>query len=398
MRRSPALGLLFAVVLVFLAASLVVAASRDTSMILGPDGDGSDCARVWQLPCTIGLVEDIDNRVVELELEAAVERSLRTKLAGAIRSIARENVTSAVGHMRAFQGAVRAHRGVGRAIFIYTADSLVAQAEVVIQTIIGFAPGPIQTDNLAFLGGSVTEHPKVYITSWGWGSAYSAAKDPDGVVPILEGFLSEIGGTPYLDPLEQYYGREYDWSPFGGATVTTYYIQNDSDLLKGIWYDSDNAMPTNPSTEDIQKEVRRSAAHFGYNEDAIYYVVTPPGRTWNIDACAYHSSTHNNDNTPSIIYVDLPYQPEVCQIGLTGAEATTVLAFHELIEAMTDPRYGDKPSLTSKSFAWVAPDGRENADKCGTLEGYPQLDIVLGGETYTIQAQWSNAHGACIYF
>ena len=408
MRRSFSIGLVLATVsiAVWIVPTLALADAEFRD-------DGSEavttleCSVVWVPSCATGLVEDLRQQVVALKFADVTEVGGRIWLGGSLlsqldettRALEREDATGAVGNLRGFQRQVHALRGVDRGIFVYEADALVAQAEVIIKSFGagGVPAAPPPSEDLMYLGGTVTEHPKVYLTYWGWGSDYSAENDPLGMVPVLEGFLTEIGGTPYLEPLTQYYGRDWQNSSLGKVEGPEYYISNDSNLLKGIWYDDQNPMSFNPSGQEIEQEVRRSAQHFGYDKDAIYYIVTPPNRIWGEGRpCSYHSSAANVAGD-SIIYVDFPYQPQVCQIGLSGADATTIIAFHELIEAMTDPRYGDLPVTFGDSFGWVARDNRENADKCGTLEGFPKLDVNLGGSTYAIQAQWSNVDHACVY-
>jgi hypothetical protein len=95
---------------------------------------------------------------------------------------------------------------------------------------------------------------------------------------------------------------------------------------------------------------------------------------------------------------------DLSKLGLSGAAATTVLAFHEIIEAMNDPRLGDLPvppntpaAELPSNFGWLDRDGNELGDKCGTLQGFPAMPITLNGEQFFIQAQWSNQDHGCVY-
>lgn len=374
------------VVLVVLLGSLIVLPQRATAQ------------RDERMFEPAELVVGLETQVIGLELGRGLQNNLLAKLDAALRALGRGNTRAAVGQLRSFQNAVRARRGVDRPIFIYTADRLVGQADVIIKGVVdsGFL-GYADPNDLFYLGGSILEYPKIYLTFWGWGPTHD---DPDGEIPVLTEFLQYIGGTPYLAPMTQYYMD--DPSAPGGKR----YIQNPVNMLLGTWFDDVHPMPVLAGTADIEKEVRASIAIFGYDPDAIYFIATPKSRFWSADACAYHGSTSAGGSYPTTVaYVDFPYQPTVCaKLGIGGAAATTVLAFHEVIEAMNDPRLGDKPvppktpaAELPSNFGWVNPAGAELGDLCGTLQGFPALPILLNGKTFWIQAQWSNQDHGCVY-
>jgi len=345
----------------------------------------------------VQLVEDLETQVIGLELRAGLQASLLAKLDTALRALTRSNARAAIGPLRAFQNEVRAHRGVFSPIFIYTADRLVGQADVVVHGVVdaGFL-AITDPDDLFYLGGTILEFPKIYLTFWGWGPGHD---DPDGEIAVLTEFLQYIGGTPYLEPMTQYYMN--DPSAPGGRR----YIQNPVNMLLGTWFDDVHPMPIAAGTADIEKEVRASINVFGYDPDAIYFIATPKARYWSANACAYHGSTSAGPYPTSVAYVDFPYQPVVCaKLGSGAAAATTVLAFHEIIEAMNDPRLSDKPvppktpvAEFPSNFGWLNRDGLELGDLCGTLQGFPAMPIMLHGEQFWIQAQWSNADHGCVY-
>ena len=176
-------------------------------------------------------------------------------------------------------------------------------------------------------------------------------------------------------------------------------------MLLGTWFDDTHSMPTVVSYVDLQKEVLESIKIFGYDPDAIYFIATPKSRFWSEKSCAYHGSTSVGPYPTSVAFVDFPYQPTVCaNLGIGGDAATTVLAFHEIIEAMNDPRLGDKtvPPYTPaaefpSNFGWLNAAGAELGDLCGTLQGYPAMPITLNGKIFWIQAQWSNQDHGCVY-
>lgn len=353
------------------------------------------------------MVQNLTDHVIQLELDTGLTDSLLAKLDAAAAAIERQEPNVAVHQLRAFQREVHAKRTLGyrQGIFIYTGDGLSAQADLIV-TVINSPEQLLKSNDLVYRGGTIIQQPKVYITYWDWGTQHA---DPAGERAALEGFLNAIGGTDYLNLLTQYYQitPQYPYLKF---------IQNPSNILKGVWFDDDNPMPTGydsstkqtfkwAEVEQIQKEAFRSILYFGYCEDCIYFIVTPPDRRLiNWTAAAYHSSFNFGGTSNSIAYVDLPYQPDLSlakEPGIGPIGATTILAYHELVEAMTDPRYGDNPvhegTWFPSNFGWVDNNNLEIADKCGDVNVFIPQDFVVDGQTYKVPELWSNAIHNCTY-
>ena len=353
------------------------------------------------------MIKSLTDSVIQLELDTGLTNSLLAKLDAAAAAVARQEPNAAVHQLRAFQREVHAKRTLGfrRGIFIYTGDGLSSQADLIV-TVINNPEILFKSSDLVYRGGTIIQQPKVYITYWDWGPQHA---DPDGERDALEGFLNAIGGTDYLNVLTQYYQitPKFPYLKF---------IQNPSNILKGVWFDDGNPMPTGidlstnqkykwAEVEEIQKEAFRSVLYFGYCEDCIYFIVTPPDRkliNWN--AYAYHSSFNFGGTSNSIAYVDLPYQPGLklaTDPGIGAIGATTIIAYHELVEAMTDPRYGDNPvhegAWFPSNFGWVDNNNQEIADKCGDVNVFTPQDFVVNGQTYKVPALWSNAIHNCAY-
>ena len=63
---------------------------------------------------------------------------------------------------------------------------------------------------------------------------------------------------------------------------------------------------------------------------------------------------------------------------------------HELVEAVTDPQVGIATSL-SYPLGWYDATNGEIGDICNQQHG----TINSGGQTFTVQLEWSNSEGAC---
>src|SRR4051794_39220671 len=90
--------------------------------------------------------------------------------------------------------------------------------------------------NLAYGGGTVIQHPKVYISYWN----LPTPSDPNGLFPIINGYFGGvngtlgIGGTMVFETLTQY------------SAGTPYTIFNDVGILKGNTYNDTTPFMSNP--------------------------------------------------------------------------------------------------------------------------------------------------------
>src|ERR1041385_6602526 len=153
-------------------------------------------------------------------------------------------------------------------------------------------------------------------------------------MPTLENFLASIGGSKYMNIVTQY------------TTTTSGAAGNPTTLWGGSWMDFDHPVPSSyPTSAQFQAEVLAAATHFNAPDDGVIVVALPPKIPMPSGYCARHGSFVRSGHK-AIPYVELPYQANGitnCDPCPDAAAAVTDSMFHELMEAVTDPRY-DQPN------------------------------------------------------
>lgn len=288
----------------------------------------------------------------------------------------------------------------------------------------GFAPPPGQgavagscsvsdqapvNGNLSYGGGPVMITTTAYTIFWTPNGTMSASYQN-----LLNRYFQDIGGTAFNNINTQYYmdpGPVYitNTTVFGGAWVDTTNV-----------YPGGRGTPADPLTgQDLKDEIVRAlAANPGWNPpdgSKLYFVFTekdiescadtflgctpgvtspPPGAG---GYCAYHD--HFNNGSDLVIWANMPYAASwgsciaiTCSPnGDFDADVELSPTSHEHFEAVTDPLW-DGPN------GWTGP-GFENGDKCAYNYGPMQDDghnLVLSGNPYIIQREWSNADSGCV--
>lgn len=272
---------------------------------------------------------------------------------------------------------------------------------------------------LSYGGGSaghgVQLHPAVYLVFWG--SQWSKT-------------------DPYADYERRFfkglYGRGDDWTriereycqavakgavscPRNAARIGT--PPSSGGVLKGVWFDDselavpDDALGDTPTTDSVQMEAVRAAAHFGNVTPAsnvnAQYIINEPSH---FDSpgyglyCAYHSYVQSSSYGP-VVYTDLPYVTDFDTGGVEGNgsglscgenmvnkgaagkyDGVSLAVGHEFVESMTDPY---------PSTGWVDSSGQETGDKCAYRTSGPgaMSDLHLTTGTFAVQGMWSNLAG-----
>ena len=130
----------------------------------------------------------------------------------------------------------------------------------------------------------------------------------------------------------------------------------------------------------------RASAHFGYDPQATYIILTPPRpiATGQPVYCGYHTQTTSIDglgNPYRIQYAFIPWQNTNWPgIGTTGCgmhyvnatcelvrerhlrRLVSIVTGHEYAEAVTDP-----DNIAAWQDGWLDAQGSENGDKCAWM-------------------------------
>ena len=158
--------------------------------------------------------------------------------------------------------------------------------------------------------------------------------------------------------------------------------------------------------DPIAQEAIRASAHFGYDPEATYIILTPPRpvATGQPVYCGYHTQTSSINglgNPYRIQYAFIPWLntnwPGVgtggCGMHFVNATSNaygngifdgwSIVTGHEYSEAVTDP-----DNIASWQDGWLDAQGSENADKCAWSAN--TQNITLAGRAYAVQPLWSN--------
>jgi hypothetical protein len=228
--------------------------------------------------------------------------------------------------------------------------------------------------NLIWNGGPVQNTPSVYIIFWGWTS------DPSGEAPYLTNFLSNVGGSSWLNITSQYYD-------------SSGYIANPTGQLAGTFNDSSSA-PNKPSQSQVAAEAAKYAKITGKaGPNVSYFVALPTGHDptgFKTRWCAFHSDT--SSSVGEVSYTDFPYQTDAgtsCGENFDGLapgllDGVSIVGGHEYAETQTDPQ---------PSTGWTDSSGSEIGDKCAWSS--LSTDITLNGSEYAVQPLWDNKISGC---
>jgi hypothetical protein len=293
-------------------------------------------------------------------------------------------------------------------------------------------PADSAANDLVWHGGNagagaigVEQKPAVYLIWWGteWANGFQTA-DTDGKLfssktlqTYLGSFFQNLGGSPWANIQTQYCNQLLPGSTscVGGAGFVT----NPKKQLKGVWTDPTPVpddivtlgLAQNLVDDPLAAEAIRASAHFGYDADATYIIMTPPRpvATGQPVYCGYHTQTSSINglgNPYRIQYAFIPWQntnwPGVgtggCGMHFVNATSNafgngifdgwSIVTGHEYSEAVTDP-----DNIASWQDGWLDAQGSENGDKCAWADpSTPNgtQNITLGGHAFAVQPMWSN--------
>jgi len=282
------------------------------------------------------------------------------------------------------------------------------------------------SNDLIYHGGNVgtgaigvEQKPAVYLVYWGpqWAKGFQTA-DTDGKLyssktlqTYLNTFFQNVGGSGWANIQTQYCN-----GTLAGSTTCvggTGFVTNPLHQLKGVWTDPTPVpddiiaagLAQNLVDDPIAQEAMRASAHFKYDAQATYIILTPPTTiaTGQPVYCGYHTQTTSVDglgNPYRLQYAFIPWLntnwPGVGTggCGMHNVNATsnafgngifdgwTIVTGHEYAEAVTDP-----DNVSSVQDGWNDIQTSENGDKCAWLD---TQNISLAGHAFSVQPLWSN--------
>src|SRR6185312_5763075 len=266
----------------------------------------------------------------------------------------------------------------------------------------------------------VETKPAVYLVYWGteWADGFTTPDD-DGTLyssktlqNYVNSFMANVGGSPWAGVQTQYCRNVPAGVTSCAGIPGADYVTNPRKQLKGVWTDP-TPVPDDIITlglaqtlvdDPLAMEAMRASAHFQYDPQATYIIMTPPRpvATGQPVYCGYHSQTTSLDglgNPYRIEYSFIPWQntdwPLLGQgCGMHNVNATSntfgngifdswsIVVGHEYSEAVTDP-----DNFFAVQDGWNDDQTSENADKCAWIE---TQNVTLGGHKFAVQPTWSN--------
>src|SRR6185437_8562307 len=246
--------------------------------------------------------------------------------------------------------------------------------------------------NMAYWGGHVQVHPKVYVVYFGWGEpgAFPASAkckaetiqegllkarlkcDPDGAGARMAAWVQQLGGTEWAGVSSQFFQI--------GSGGSEEHITNPTNVLAGLWADNEapaDLSKTSGESEpgagntytDLAAEAARAAKHFHVKDLAnADFVIAQPQQFSDPNAyesgyCAFHDYTQPaieggiyNGIEPGIAYTNMPYVLAIDSETTVGGEkvndcgqnavnsgtagkldGVSIVLGHEIEETITDP-------------------------------------------------------------
>src|SRR3954469_10398087 len=240
------------------------------------------------------------------------------------------------------------------------------------------------SNDIIYHGGSagpgaigIQKNPAVYLIYWGteWASGFTTA-DTDGKLyssktlqNYLNTFMANLGGSPWAAVQTQYCRNVPAGTTSCAGIPGADYVTNPKHQLKGVWTDPTPVpddivtlgLAENLVDDPLAQEAIRASAHFQYDPNATYIIMTPPKTTGvgqQAVYCGYHSQTTSLDglgNPYRIEYSFIPFQNAGWPLlgtggcGMHNVNATSnafgngifdgfsIVIGHEYAEAVTDP-------------------------------------------------------------
>ena len=254
---------------------------------------------------------------------------------------------------------------------------------------------------LDYYGGHVISNVHVVPVMWG-------ANVPSDVQTTMPQFYAAVTNSTFWDFLAEYDTNILD---FAGSQGTNQHIGRGT-ASKAIVI-TPSITSTTITNDQIWQELQRQITAGNLPQpdaNTLYMVHFPAGLSITMpdgnggtaascqQFCAYHNTTTAAGSIPEFYYGVIPnVTTDGCELGCGpvggGINNTTSVASHELIEATTDAEVG-LATNNAPPLAWYDPQGQDGeiGDICNGSQG----TISAGGQSWTVQQEWSNNHNACI--
>ena len=294
------------------------------------------------------------------------------------------------------------------------------------------------TNNLIYHGGNagpgaigVIQKPKMFLVYWGtqWQQGFTTA-DSDGklytskqLMNYINTMAKNFGGSAYAGVQTQYCNGAIAGST--SCVGATGFVTNPKNQFGGAWVDA-SPVPDNIVTlglaqnlvdDPLAQEAIKATAHFGYDPQGTYLIMTPPTTvgTGQLGVyCGYHTQTTSIDglgNPYRVQYSFIPWQNtdwpvlgQGCGLHSVNAKSNSfgngvfdswsVVIGHEYSEAVTDP-----DNFVAVQDGWNDDQTYENGDKCAWTD---LENIKFGDHVFAMQPEWSNeafdaTGNGCVY-
>jgi serine protease len=289
------------------------------------------------------------------------------------------------------------------------------------------SPASIEND-LIYHGGNagsgaigVESPPAVYVVYWGpdWVNGFTTT-DAGGKVytsqqlqTYVNDFFGNVGGTAWAGVQTQYCRNIPAGATSCQGLAGAQYVTNPTGQLKGVWTDPSPVpsdiitlgLAENLVNDPIASEAASAVAHFGWDSQATYLILTPPTTiaTGQPVYCGYHTQTTSVNglgNPERFQYSFIPFLnlswPALgaggCGMNFVNAtsdsfghgvfDGYSIVTGHEYSEAVTDP-----DNILSNQDGWNDAQGSENGDKCAW---YHTQNVNMGSFSFAVQPTWSN--------
>src|SRR5262249_37816528 len=178
----------------------------------------------------------------------------------------------------------------------------------------------------------IQKTPAVYLIYWGteWANGFTTP-DTDGKLyssktlqTYLNTFMANLGGSPWAAVQTQYCRNVPVGTTSCAGIAGADSIGNPKHQLKGVWTDPTPVpdqivtlgLGENLVDDPLAMEAMRASAHFTFDPNATYIILTPPRpvATGQPVYCGYHSQTTSLDglgNPYRIEYAFIPWQNTV---------------------------------------------------------------------------------------